>query len=116
MSFQSRSRSLILLLALAGVMFSTGAAFASPFLYVVPARELAIRYAMDMAKLRSSFIVSYQRLGAELGMTEGNVKVAVFRLRRRYRQRLTEEIAHTVASPDEVESELRHLFRVLARR
>jgi RNA polymerase sigma-70 factor (ECF subfamily) len=58
----------------------------------------------------------YDRLGAELGMTEGNVKVAVFRLRRRYRQRLTEEIAHTVASPDEVESELRHLFRVLARR
>jgi RNA polymerase sigma factor (sigma-70 family) len=58
----------------------------------------------------------YDRLGAELGMTEGNVKVAVFRLRRRYRQRLIEEIAHTVASPDEVESELRHLFRVLARR
>jgi len=58
----------------------------------------------------------YDRLGAELGMTEGNVKVAVFRLRRRYRQRLIEEIAHTVASPDEVESELRHLFRILARR
>jgi len=49
-------------------------------------------------------------------MTEGSVKVAVLRLRRRYRQRLIEEIAHTVASPDEVESELRHLFRVLARR
>jgi hypothetical protein len=58
----------------------------------------------------------YERLGAELGMTEGNVKVAVFRLRRRYRERLIEEISHTVASPDEVESELRHLFRLLARR
>ena len=32
------------------------------------------------------------------------------------RQRLIEEISHTVASPDEVESELRHLFRLLARR
>lgn len=58
----------------------------------------------------------YDRLGAELGMTEGNVKVAVFRLRQRYRQQLIEEIAHTVASPDEVESELRHLFRILAGR
>jgi RNA polymerase sigma-70 factor (ECF subfamily) len=58
----------------------------------------------------------YQQLGAELGMTEGSVKVAVFRLRQRYRERLMEEIAHTVASPDEVESEVRHLFRVLARR
>ena len=58
----------------------------------------------------------YHQLGAELGMTEGSVKVAVFRLRQRYRERLMEEIAHTVASPDEVESEVRHLFRVLARR
>jgi RNA polymerase sigma-70 factor (ECF subfamily) len=57
----------------------------------------------------------YERLGAELGMTAGSVKVAVFRLRQRYRQRLLAEIAHTVASPDEVESEVRHLFRVLGR-
>ena len=58
----------------------------------------------------------YDQLGAELGMSEGNVQVAVFRLRRRYRQRLVEEIAQTVASPAEVDSEVRHLFRVLARR
>jgi len=58
----------------------------------------------------------YQQLGVTLGMTEGSVKVAVFRLRQRYRQRLMEEIAHTVASRDEAESEVRHLFRVLARR
>jgi RNA polymerase sigma-70 factor (ECF subfamily) len=58
----------------------------------------------------------YQQLGAELGMSEGSVKVAVFRLRQRYRQRLMDEIAHTVASPDEAESEVRHLFRALARR
>ena len=58
----------------------------------------------------------YQQLGAELGMTEGSVKVTVFRFRQGYRERLMEEIAHTVASPDEVESEVRHLFRVLARR
>jgi RNA polymerase sigma-70 factor (ECF subfamily) len=55
----------------------------------------------------------YAELAASLRMTEGSVKVAVHRLRERYRQRLKEEVAHTVASPSEVESELRHLFRVL---
>jgi RNA polymerase sigma factor (sigma-70 family) len=57
----------------------------------------------------------YAAVAAELEMTEGAVKAAVCRLRERYRGRLREEIAHTVASPAEVEEELRHLFRVLAR-
>jgi RNA polymerase sigma-70 factor (ECF subfamily) len=58
----------------------------------------------------------YAALATQLGMTEGAVKVAVCRLRERYRECLKQEIAHTVASPAEVEEELRHLFRVLARR
>ena len=58
----------------------------------------------------------YAELAVALGMSEGAVKVAVHRLRERYRERLKEEIAHTVASPAEVDAELRHLFRVLARR
>ncbi len=58
----------------------------------------------------------YAAVAAELDMTEGAVKVAVCRLRERYRARLREEIAPTVASPADVEEELRHLFRVLARR
>ncbi len=58
----------------------------------------------------------YAELATRLGMTEGAVKVAVSRLRERYRERLREEIAHTVASTAEVDAELRHLFRVLARR
>jgi RNA polymerase sigma factor (sigma-70 family) len=57
----------------------------------------------------------YAVLAAEVGMTEGAVKMAVCRLRERYRERLKEEIGHTVASPAEVDEELRHLFRVLAR-
>lgn len=57
----------------------------------------------------------YATLAADLGMSEGAVKVAVHRLRERYRERLRLEIAQTVASASEVESELRHLFRVLAR-
>jgi len=48
-------------------------------------------------------------------MTDGAVRVAVCRLRERYRGRLNEEIAHTIASPAEVDAEVRHLFRVLAR-
>jgi len=57
----------------------------------------------------------YQVLAARLGMTEGAVKVAVHRLRERYRLRLKKEVSQTVASPSDVDSELRHLFRVLAR-
>ena len=57
----------------------------------------------------------YAELGAALEMSEGAVKVAVHRLRERYRERLKAEIANTVASPADVDAELRHLFRVLAR-
>jgi RNA polymerase sigma-70 factor (ECF subfamily) len=46
-------------------------------------------------------------------MTEGAVKVAVHRMRRRYRELLREEIAHTVASPEEVNDEIRYLLSCL---
>ena len=57
----------------------------------------------------------YAALGEKLGMTESAVKMAVCRLRERYRESLKAEIAQTLASPAEVDEELRHLFRVLAR-
>lgn len=57
----------------------------------------------------------YPQLARQLGMSEGAVRVAVHRLRRRYRELLRAEIAHTVASPEEVDAEMRHLFKVLAR-
>jgi RNA polymerase sigma factor (sigma-70 family) len=57
----------------------------------------------------------YAELAANLSMAVGAVRVAVCRLRERYRERLQEEIAHTVTSPAEVDAEVRHLFRVLAR-
>ncbi|MCI0535369.1 MAG: sigma-70 family RNA polymerase sigma factor [Verrucomicrobiales bacterium] len=56
----------------------------------------------------------YAELGTKLDLTEGAVKAAVYRLRRRYRELLRDEIARIVATPEEVEDELRHLFRVLA--
>jgi RNA polymerase sigma-70 factor (ECF subfamily) len=58
----------------------------------------------------------YAALACQLQTTEGAVKMAVCRLREGYRECLKQEIAQTVASPTEVEDELRHLFRVLARR
>jgi len=54
--------------------------------------------------------ILYAEVAGRLGMTEGAVKVAVHRLRKRYRVLLREEIAHTVASSAEVDEELRHLF------
>ena len=56
----------------------------------------------------------YAALAFRLGMTEGAVKVAVYRLRKRYRQLLRAEIANTVASPGEVDDEMKYLFRTLA--
>ncbi len=58
----------------------------------------------------------YAELAGLLGMNEGAVKVAVHRLRQRYRQLLRDEIAQTTAQPGDVDDELRHLFAVLAGR
>ncbi len=52
---------------------------------------------------------TYAFVAAELGLSESAARMAVSRLRRRYRDLLRDEIAQTVASPDDVEEELRHL-------
>ena len=52
----------------------------------------------------------YAEVAARLNLTGAAVKMAVHRLRARYRDILRAEIANTVASPDEVEEEIRHLF------
>ena len=57
----------------------------------------------------------YAEAGTRLGLSEGALRVAVHRLRQRYRDVLRAEIADTVSGPEAVEEELRHLFRVLAR-
>jgi len=56
----------------------------------------------------------YADLAKSLGTTESMVKSAVHRLRQRYRQLLRDEIANTVASPDEVDEEMRYLFSILS--
>jgi RNA polymerase sigma factor (sigma-70 family) len=64
-----------------------------------------------LAQRRSA--LPYAEIAGRLQMNEGALRVAVHRLRQRYREMLRAEIAHTVAGPGEVEEELRYLFRVL---
>lgn len=52
----------------------------------------------------------YAGRAAELGMSEGAVRVALHRLRRRFGELLRGEIGATVASAQEVDEEIRHLF------
>jgi RNA polymerase sigma-70 factor (ECF subfamily) len=58
----------------------------------------------------------YAALASEMNTSEGALKVAIHRLRKRYRELFREEIADTVADPGEVESELRYLATVLSTR
>jgi RNA polymerase sigma-70 factor (ECF subfamily) len=57
---------------------------------------------------------TYAEIGARLGMTEGAVKVAVHRLRRRCRELLREQIAQTVAHGKDLEEEVRDLMAVFS--
>ena len=56
----------------------------------------------------------YAELAGKLGLNESAIKVAVHRLRKRYRELIHAEIANTLDNPGEVEAEMRHLFQVLA--
>lgn len=58
--------------------------------------------------------IPYAELAARLTMSEPAVRVAVHRLRARYRQLLRAEIAHTVAAPEDIDDELRQLRRALS--
>jgi RNA polymerase sigma factor (sigma-70 family) len=55
---------------------------------------------------------SYAQIGAALGMTEQAVKNAVLAFRRRYRELLREEIAHTVIDPEKLEEEIQDFMKM----
>ena len=57
--------------------------------------------------------LDYAGLAHKLGMTETAARVAVHRLRQRYRHLIRAEVASTVASPEEVEAEMHYLFQAL---
>ena len=58
--------------------------------------------------------IPYSKIASQLGLSEAAVKMAVQRLRARYRQLLRLEIAKTVSCSQEIDEEIRHLFAVFA--
>lgn len=58
---------------------------------------------------------AYDAVALALGLTVDTVGVKVHRLRHRYGELIRAEIAQTVASPAEIEEELRHLFNAVGR-
>jgi RNA polymerase sigma factor (sigma-70 family) len=63
--------------------------------------------------LLDSEVASYRQVAARLGLSVGTVKTIIYRMRNRYRTLLREEVARTVATPGEVEEELRCLRAAL---
>ncbi len=59
--------------------------------------------------------IPYGELAAILRSSEGAARVAIHRMRKRFRQLFREMIAHTVAEGEDVDEELRHLVAVLSR-
>lgn len=57
----------------------------------------------------------YTVIAGQLGCTEGAARVAVHRLRKRFREIFREEIAQTVEGEEALEQEVRHLVEVLAK-
>ncbi len=58
--------------------------------------------------------IPYAAMAAQLGHQETAVRMAVHRLRKRFREVFREEISQTVADPGEVEEEIRYLLAALA--
>ena len=57
--------------------------------------------------------IPFREVAAELEMTEVAVRGAMHRLRQRFGQFIRDEIADTVASPDEIDDEVRYLLAVV---
>jgi len=57
--------------------------------------------------------LTYAEVAKRLGLAEGTIKSDMHRLKARYRELLRVEVAHTVATPAEIDDELRHLLTVV---
>ncbi|OYW31452.1 MAG: RNA polymerase subunit sigma-24 [Chthoniobacter sp. 12-60-6] len=58
--------------------------------------------------------ISYPELAAKTGCSEGAARVAVHRLRRRFRELFRDNIAATLAQGEDVEMEMKHVVAVLS--
>ena len=57
--------------------------------------------------------ISYEEIARRLGTTEGAIKVAVHRLKQRFREQLRVEVSKTLLHPEDADDELKHLFSAL---
>jgi RNA polymerase sigma-70 factor (ECF subfamily) len=69
--------------------------------------------ALRPALLGEAERLPFARIAAELGMSEGAARAAAHRLRNLYRTLLHEEVARTVANPEEIAEEVRDLMVAL---
>ncbi|MDB6027981.1 MAG: hypothetical protein JWM68_4204 [Verrucomicrobiales bacterium] len=74
--------------------------------------------AEEFERLKSSLTVqhagiSYADIARDLRINEGAARVAVHRLRKRYRDIFRDEIAQTVSSPEEIDAEIQYLLSIL---
>jgi DNA-directed RNA polymerase specialized sigma24 family protein len=58
--------------------------------------------------------LDYGALSSRTGLSDGALRVAIHRLRKRFREIFRQEVAQTVAAPEEVDAEMRHLMAALA--
>jgi len=56
---------------------------------------------------------AYADVAADLGLSESGLRTAVFRMRKRHRELVREEVAQTVSSPQEIDEEIRHLILIV---
>ncbi len=70
---------------------------------------------LEPALLGGESALRQQQIADELQTSEGAVRVALHRLRRRLGELIRDEVAQTMLDADEVDAELRHLFAALAR-
>lgn len=81
--------------------------------------EYAQKGRSDQFRVLKGFLVgdytslTYADVASDLDMNESAARMAVSRMRQRYRDLLRLEIGHTVASPEEIDDEIRKLFATL---
>jgi len=59
--------------------------------------------------------IPYAQLALQMQVSEGAARVAVHRLRKRFRELFRQQVQHTLADGEDVEAEMRHLVSVLSR-
>jgi RNA polymerase sigma-70 factor (ECF subfamily) len=58
-------------------------------------------------------IASQEEVAARLNLPPATLRTQLHRIRQRYRNYLRDEVARTVSSPQEVDSEMSYIFRLL---